>query len=146
MRIFLLALVLLSACDKKSDQKKPPKPHSWSADGKRWADGMIVLLPKMMCTDAGYFVSCFPKAGAECKAIATAQVKDCLDQNPEWVPQEVNRASGEAAGTKVGACTGRQLELELRNRGAFTDTPLCNDTAHWMKVMKDEAIAQTKDL
>jgi hypothetical protein len=146
MRIFLLALVLLSACDKKADEKKPPKPHHWSEAGKAWADSMVVLLPKMMCTDAGYFVSCFPKAKADCKSIALAQVNDCLDQNPDWVPQDVNRATGEEAGTKVGSCTGRQLELELRKRGAFTDTPRCNDANYWMKVMKDEATAMTKDL
>jgi hypothetical protein len=119
---------------------------TWSPGGKLWANEMVALLPKIMCADTGYFVSCFPKSAAGCMQIAADQTKECLANNPAWVPTDVNKQTGEEAGTKLGSCTGSQLELKLRAQGSFTNTPRCNDVNYWVGAMRDEAIKQTKGM
>lgn len=151
MRNLLLCLVLLGACDKKPSEGERAKAldtarAKWSPAGAQWADRMVVMLSKLMCADGGYIVTCFPKATADCLTIAATQVKTCLATNPEWVPQDVNRQTGEAAGAKLGECSGSQLEMELRRRDWFTDTPHCHDNDFWRQATEQEAIKQTKGL
>ena len=154
MRNLVLCLVLLSACDKKDGTGSKPLPEKsvdgvrakWSPEGAQWADRMVVMLSKLMCADSGYFRTCFPKSATDCLTIASTQVKTCLATNPEWVPKEVNRQTGETAGAKLGECSGNQLEMEFRRRDWFTDTPHCHDTDFWRKATEEEAMKQTKGL
>lgn len=138
---------MLTACDREAplDKAAIAKARaSWSAAGAMWADRVLEALPPLLCADKGYMVTCFPGSAADCKTVAAAQAADCLYRNPTWVPQEVNETTGQEGGSKLGGCTGNQLEIALRKRGTFTDTALCKDQDHWTKVTQEQAIEQTR--
>jgi hypothetical protein len=94
----------------------------WSATGRIWAEMMRSELPTVFCTEGSYFTSCFKQSAADCRALADRLVKDCLDRDPDLVPQQINAETGRVAGQRLGTCAGGDFETELRGKGKFTDT------------------------
>jgi hypothetical protein len=132
MRLLAISILMLTACDREAPVDKvaiAKARASWSEAGALWADRVLEALSA---------------SAADCKTVAAAQAEDCVYRHPTWVPQEVNETTGQAGGSKIGGCTGSQLEIALRKRGPFTDTAVCNDKDYWTKVTRDQAIEQTR--
>jgi hypothetical protein len=76
------------------------------------ADFVAVMkyrMPQSICTVDSPYVECSDASQAQCEALASKGVEECLAENDQKIPKLLNRPESGQWGATIGDCTGRKL-------------------------------------
>jgi len=118
MRTLLLVVALagFSACKTNKEQ---------------WIEKFIPATAESFCKPGVYFRECFDIDEAGCLTLARRTLTACVEQHRSEIPKTLDETSGGEAGRTIGACAGREYEVELVSQKKRHDTAKCNDPANW---------------
>jgi hypothetical protein len=80
-----------------------------SLDKTDFVEVMKYRMPEAICTTDSPYLQCSDASQAQCKALASKGVDECLAENDKKIPKLLNRPESGKWGAAIGDCTGGKL-------------------------------------
>lgn len=80
-----------------------------SLDKADFVEVMKYRMPKAICTSDSPYLKCSDASQAQCEALASKGVGECLAENDKNIPALLNRPESGNWGAAIGDCTGGKL-------------------------------------